>query len=268
MNTSVLLCIYNAENTIVASLRSVLCQSILPSEVVIVNDSSNDNSVNLVLSILSDSDLDYKIIHNKENLGLTKSLNVGLSNCSGDFVARLDADDLWLPRHLERALSVFADNSDLCLVGFRASRISLWRKMVPFLGGESTLQLSTSNKSHTKIISRIDLLIGNPLSHSSIVFKRFFNNIYIEYDESYSVSQDYALYSVIFNNGFMLANSQMSTCIVSGCTLNSISSSKHIYQVKNSIRIKKSLCSRFLFLYRIFLLKEYMYLAKAKLYDR
>jgi len=89
---SVIIPLYNKEKYILATLKSVLAQTFLDFEVIIVNDFSTDKSIDEVVKINDDR---IRIINNPVNKGLSASRNTGIQNAEGDIVAFLDADDLW-----------------------------------------------------------------------------------------------------------------------------------------------------------------------------
>lgn len=94
---SVVIPLYNKEKYIGRTLKSVFSQTVLPYEVIVVNDGSKDNSVKVVES------LNYpliKLIH-QTNLGVSAARNRGIEASAGDYVAFLDADDEWDPDFLE-----------------------------------------------------------------------------------------------------------------------------------------------------------------------
>ena len=93
---------YNNENTLENSIKSILNQSYENLEFLITDDCSTDDSLN-ILNKFKNKDDRVKIIENKENIGLTKSLNNMIRISEGDFIARQDADDISLPPELKNA---------------------------------------------------------------------------------------------------------------------------------------------------------------------
>jgi len=93
---SVVIPLYNKENSIISTINSVLNQTYDNFEVIIVNDGSTDNSLKVVQSIKTDR---IQII-NKKNSGVSSARNTGITYSNGLFIAFLDADDIWLPEYL------------------------------------------------------------------------------------------------------------------------------------------------------------------------
>lgn len=94
---SVVIPLYNKEKSIARTLRSVLAQTFADFEVIVVNDGSTDNSRQAARSI-SDPRI---AIYDTENQGVSAARNFGCARAKGDYIAFLDADDTWLPDHLE-----------------------------------------------------------------------------------------------------------------------------------------------------------------------
>jgi len=262
MKISVLICGCNIVDTIEYAINSVVNQTCLPEEIVYVDDGSCDGSAKLVQTLLRDSSIKLKIIQNKVNVGLTKSLNIGLRECSCTLIARLDADDFWLPTHIEYGHRVFETCPSAFLVGFRATGASLWQNRIPYLKLQSISSMSVSDNTVYKKISRLNLLMGNPFSHSSIIFKNIQHDTAIKYNETFKVSQDYALYACLFDSGKLMINSKCNTAVVVERD-NSISKQKRKEQLLNSIKVKKKVGSNnklSFFLACMFCIKEWIYL--------
>lgn len=93
--TSVVIPLYNKEGFIDRCLNSVINQTQLPFEIIIVDDGSTDNSNSIVREIIEDQkEVNIKLIV-QENSGVSAARNLGIKCSAGDFVALLDADDLW-----------------------------------------------------------------------------------------------------------------------------------------------------------------------------
>ncbi|WP_289037006.1 glycosyltransferase family 2 protein [uncultured Zobellia sp.] len=96
---SVVIPLYNKAHTIVNTLQSVLSQSYSEFEVVIVNDGSTDNGVEVIQNLTKDPRI--KII-DQENQGVSAARNRGVEESSFDYIAFLDGDDEWESKYLER----------------------------------------------------------------------------------------------------------------------------------------------------------------------
>lgn len=94
---SIIIPIHNKESHIKNTLKSILGQTFNDFEVIIVNDGSTDSSMDIVSTY---KDKRIQII-NKKNEGVSTARNLGIKKAKGDFIAFLDADDIWCPNHLE-----------------------------------------------------------------------------------------------------------------------------------------------------------------------
>ncbi len=98
---SVLLCTYNGEKYIEKQLKSILDQTILPDEVIIQDDCSNDGTVSICERFIETHKLNWKIIVNSENLGYRMNFITGLKKTSGDIIFLCDQDDIWKRNKVE-----------------------------------------------------------------------------------------------------------------------------------------------------------------------
>lgn len=114
---SVVISVYKKDNHffLKESLESLLNQSVLPSEIVLVVDGYVNEHINKVIEFYSSRPL-FKIIRLKENKGLANALNIGIINSSFDVIARMDADDICFETRFEIQLEYMKKNN-LSIVG-------------------------------------------------------------------------------------------------------------------------------------------------------
>ena len=121
---------YNSEDFIEKCIRSIFNQTYKNIEIVVIDDCSTD-STNLILNNLSKaSNVKMIIIRNKLNLGLTKSLNIAAINANGEWLARLDADDLSKKERIESQINFAKNNSQSSIIGIRTRAESCLAKMI------------------------------------------------------------------------------------------------------------------------------------------
>ncbi|MBD3843279.1 MAG: glycosyltransferase [Campylobacterales bacterium] len=154
-----------------------LCEMDSSIEFIFVNDGSTDNTKKLMTSVLSDR----VILINKKNSGLASALNLGVQHSRGRYIARIDADDLILPKRLQIQLNFLEEYGlDFCgsFCFIRGSD-----------GQDKLHKVPTGYENIKKYIS-----IENPFVHSTIFAKR---SVFLEnpYDESYKFMQDYELWT-------------------------------------------------------------------------
>lgn len=126
---SVVIPAYNAEGTLPKSVESVKAQSFTDFELIIVNDGSKDGTANL----LDEYALDPKVFYvNQGNLGVSAARNAGAKDAKGDWILFLDADDILLPKALEK-ISKFTFDSKLSLIrgGFIREKQDSFKKTIP-----------------------------------------------------------------------------------------------------------------------------------------
>jgi len=117
MKISVVIPMYNSSETILNTLNSVKYQTVLPFEVIIIDDGSNDDSVIIVEDfILNNPSLNLQLLK-KTNGGVSSARNIGIKIAKGDWIALLDSDDVWLSNKLERQLQVLFENPSIDFLG-------------------------------------------------------------------------------------------------------------------------------------------------------
>ena len=187
---SVLMPAYNAESYVGDAVESVLGQTFEDFEFIIVEDASTDATPE-ILESYAVRDHRIRLIRNEANLGLIRSLNRGLELAKGEFVARIDADDLCRPQRLERQVSFLDDNSDHVLVGASYDAIDeqgrlLWSK------------ITTYDDVQVRWIARFRV----PLGHSGATFRRLGpSGQPWQYDERFEAAEDYDLWQRMMQCG-------------------------------------------------------------------
>lgn len=184
---SILMAAYNAERFIEQALQSIYDQNFQDFEVVIVDDCSTDATADILLKM---KDSRTAIYRNATNQGLTKSLNAGIKLCRGDYIARMDADDISHPGRFEKQVRFLDDNPDCIAVGSWYERIDengrVWAKR--------------ENPTDCDDIKN-ELLIGNCIGHSTAMVRRRELVTVGGYNEAYQYAQDYDLWLRLTERG-------------------------------------------------------------------
>ena len=114
---------FNGEKYIEDQLISFKTQTLLPDEVIICDDSSNDNTIEIINRFKEDAPFKVLLSQNKERLGIAKNFSKALDLCRGDYIFLSDQDDVWLPEKLESIINlsrkhknkyVFYNNTEYC----------------------------------------------------------------------------------------------------------------------------------------------------------
>lgn len=185
---SVVMPVYNTPISFLKeAVDSILNQTVQDFEFIIVDDGSA-NEIKEYLEGLTDPRI--RIIRNETNIGITKSLNIGFKTAHGQYIARMDADDISFPKRFEKQLAFMESNPDVIVCGAKAAN----------LGTGSSL---TNVKMESMDSYRVRMLFANPgPTHSTAFFRRQKLNQYrIEYDESLVYAQDYSLWMTISKRG-------------------------------------------------------------------
>ncbi|MBD5282992.1 MAG: glycosyltransferase family 2 protein [Bacteroides sp.] len=111
---SVIMPVYNAERYLREAIDSILNQKYTDLELIIINDGSKDSSKEIILSY-EDPRIVY--LENKENSGICVTLNNGLDVARGEFIARMDSDDIALPERLHIQVDYLDTHKDIGIVG-------------------------------------------------------------------------------------------------------------------------------------------------------
>ena len=159
MNISVVIPMYNSSKTILSTLNSVKTQTILPFEVLIIDDGSLDESATIVEDFISNNlTLNIHLVK-KVNGGVSTARNAGIKLAQGDWIALLDSDDEWLPNKLERQIQVLSENPNIDFLGTNRN-------------GESFSAVLWNKLEHLTKISAKLLLFKNYFSPPTIIFKK------------------------------------------------------------------------------------------------
>jgi glycosyltransferase involved in cell wall biosynthesis len=100
---------YNSEKFIGKTIESVLAQTYQNWEMIIVDDKSTDNSLDIIKNY-TEKDQRIRLIKLNNNAGVANARNKAILECKGDYIAFLDSDDLWLPEKLEKQLNFMLEN--------------------------------------------------------------------------------------------------------------------------------------------------------------
>lgn len=113
---SVALCTYNGEKYIAEQLSSILNQTLPPDEIVVCDDCSSDNTINIVEQMLCNWCGKSIIVKNEYNLGFRKNFEKALLKCTGDFIFLSDQDDVWDLNKINIIMNIFKENPKSVMV--------------------------------------------------------------------------------------------------------------------------------------------------------
>ncbi len=188
VKVSVVMPTYNtAVPVLKAAVDSILNQSFRDFEFIIVDDHSTDGS-EAYLSSLSDPRI--RLLRNMEQLGVTKSLNVGLRAAKGRYIARMDSDDISLPERFEKQVAFMESHPDAIACGTGYENIGASSGVHP-------------GKSEDMNRYRAKMLFTNPGPPHPTAFldREKLSEHHVLYDESLPYAQDYRLWADICRYG-------------------------------------------------------------------
>lgn len=182
VKVSVVLPVYNGELYLAEAIESILNQTFVDYELLVINDHSTDRSVEIAKSY---ADKRIRIIDNPKK-GLPAALNCGINNARGDYIARMDSDDISLPQRFEKQVALLDSKPHIGLCGCIAMKFNENGNIGPW---ETNL-----TKEYPGLA---DILYNSAVvCHPSVMFrKKLFitNNLY--YNERVSVGEDNELWA-------------------------------------------------------------------------
>lgn len=161
---SILMPVRNEEKFLKAAIASIRAQTFTDWEVVAVDDGSTDGTAAILAAAGADKRI--KVLQNSGK-GLVPALNLGLVECRGSFIARMDGDDISHPERLEKQLKVFAADPETGLV---ASSFRHFPRNGLKLGMLAYEQWQNSLTGHDQILA--DIFVESPFVHPGVMFKK------------------------------------------------------------------------------------------------
>lgn len=165
MKVSVLLPVYNASATLSVAIESILAQDFAFWELVIVDDGSTDGSFALATSYAEEDDRIQ--VHSSNHQGIALALNLGLSLCQGDYIARMDADDYAFSKRLSMQ-SAYLDRHEN--IGVVAAQVEYGGDAECNEGYARYVDWSNSLCAPDALYSA--RFVESPLAHPSVMFRR------------------------------------------------------------------------------------------------
>jgi len=178
---TVLMSVYNGELYLREAVESILDQSFKDFEFLIVDDGSTDGTREILEHYRRHPKI--RVVFNERNVGLTRSLNIGLKLARGKYIARMDADDIAYPDRLECEVGKIEEDQLICVV-------SSWFDTV---GGDTGFY-SLVRKINTPEEIFYSLFWRNCIAHPTVLFSKSRVLSVGGYDERYRSSQDYDLW--------------------------------------------------------------------------
>ena len=178
---SVIIPTYNSAKYIVKTLNSVIKQTFTNYEIIISDDGSNDNTVELVHNTMRQHSIKYQVLQNKHS-GPGETRNIAVRASNGKWIAFLDSDDIWYPDKLSKISKYISKNTHQ----------NIFTHSILYLYGENSIKVNPSKYIDDNFF--LSLYKCNPLATSAIIVKRSLLNISGLFDSSLLSAQDYDLW--------------------------------------------------------------------------
>ncbi len=190
---TVLMPVYNADPYIREAIDSVLTQSYTNFELLIINDGSTDNSLQIIKSY---NDARIRLVENEGNLGLIETLNKGLNLAQGEYIARMDADDISMPTRLEKQVEFLDQHQEVAVL---ATTLVLINED----GKDQGYWLDDYN---CKTIEQIKHTLPkiNCIGHPTVMMKSSVAKL-AGYNEHFLYNEDWGLWLTLLSDGHVIA---------------------------------------------------------------
>lgn len=199
MKISVLMSVYKSEKPayLDKSLQSVWDdQTLRPDEIVLIKDGPLGEELNQVIDNwqkkLGNS---LVLLSNETNLGLTKSLNRGLKVAQGEYIARMDSDDISTPDRFRLQVDYLDSHPDIAVVG---------GALQEFDSNDPCLNIRHYPLTNDEVLRYI--YKASPLAHPTVMMRKSIFSDGLTYNEQYRTSQDIALWFDVIAAGYKIGN--------------------------------------------------------------
>lgn len=171
---------YNSEEYLRDTIESVLSQTFKDFEFIIMNDASTDGSLDIIKNY---DDKRIRLIDREKNIGLQKNLFDGVNLSKGEYIARMDADDICLPNRFEEQVKFLDAHPEIGLCGS-------WYRT--FGAGKSVVDKVPTDPDNL----RANMLFYTSIAHPTVMFRKsFFEKFHLNYDTDIRYCEDYELWS-------------------------------------------------------------------------
>lgn len=189
---SVILPVYNASEYISTAVLSILAQSYTDFELIVIDDHSTDDTLEILEGII---DSRIRLIKKSVNSGYVESLNLAVRISNGIYIARMDADDISLPKRFEKQVSFLNENPEVAAV---ATRIKLINQF-----GEIKGDWKNDIQRTTRTEIRKGMPFANNICHPSVMLRKsiFLN---YQYDQDQYGSEDWDLWLRLLRHGYVI----------------------------------------------------------------
>jgi methyltransferase type 12 len=185
---SIVMPIYNSETYLDEAILSIIHQTYQNWELLVINEFGSNEEGKRIINRYAAIDSRIRLIQNSKRLGIAESLNEGLRQAKGEYIARMDGDDISLPKRIEKQVEFMEENNDILLCGVQ----------VEVFGSEKWDWKLETDPARI----RTDALFYSPCVHPTIFFRReviYKYNVF--YNKEYKASEDYDFFTRVLEFG-------------------------------------------------------------------
>lgn len=199
VKVSVVIPVYNCKRYVVEAVDSILKQTYKDFEILLLDDGCTDGTSE-ILKTLAKKDARVRLIVNKKNMGMTATMNRGLREARGEYIARMDADDVAKKNRFAKQVQFLDKHPEIALLGTAADIINNKGVVTGSLAYVTT---------HDEI--KRHMMERNQFIHPSTMYRRSVLNDVGYYDVNFKIAQDYEYFSrmIVAHNASNLSEKLM-----------------------------------------------------------
>jgi glycosyltransferase involved in cell wall biosynthesis len=179
---TVIMPVYNGEKYLKEAIESILLQTFIDFEFLIIDDGSNDKS-SKIIEVYAKTDPRIRFLSNSSNLGLINTLNKGIVEAKANYIARMDADDIALPNRFEKQIQFLHKNSEISVLGTNMILIN-----------ENSDFVRKISLPSEPLLIKWSLYFFCPLAHPTIMCRRSMLLEIAGYNHDFKYTEDYELW--------------------------------------------------------------------------
>tara|TARA_R110000868_G_scaffold159_2_gene1536 strand:- start:95243 stop:96196 length:954 start_codon:yes stop_codon:yes gene_type:complete len=228
---SIIIPTYNSEATLSRAIMSAINQSYENTEIIVIDDGSSDNTKELIKKYRHPIKYIYQV-----NSGVASARNNGVSAATGEYIAFLDADDLWNPSKLTHQFNAFTNHPQIALCTTKFTKYNHFDL--------DTTPNSPVNETTTKIISKFEKIFIDPYFGTPSIMMR--KSLFLElggFDTHYETAEDIDLWlRAAYGREVAVISPHNLTIVVD--TKNSLSKRSDQITFSNNLKIIDAFCSQ------------------------
>ncbi|MBQ2687748.1 MAG: glycosyltransferase [Clostridia bacterium] len=193
---SVIMGIYNCEEYLEEALNCIINQTYTNWEVIMCDDGSKDNTIGVAQKFVDKYPDKFRLLKNEQNMGLNFTLNKCLYEAKGDYIARMDGDDLCSPERFQKEIDVLENNPDIAIVSTD----------MEFFDENGVWGKTNVNPNPTKL----NFIKATPFCHAPCMVRKeaYFSVEGYTVDKRLLRVEDYHLWAKMYANGYKGVNIQ------------------------------------------------------------